>query len=470
METSRLLLALTLTWLPGCVWVARLVPKGASGRRYLVAGYGLLAGLIVVPLIMRGLSASSIPFSFASIGLLAALLLLAGWLLPNQWRAGNPAQPATTAPATPGNPWATLLICICAALIVARLATLGLEVALRPIYAWDGKQHWAKQARVFFEAGSVALYVPFEEWLRLGDPKVYTTVHPDYPITVPLLQVWANIAIGEWHDSLMNLPWVLCYLALGLIFFGQLRAIGASNALAIAPTYMLLSIPYLDTQVALAGYADIFMATCFLAAVAAFYHWTRNRSAGQAILAIFFAFSCLLLKNEGLFWLLSFAPGLLLIWLGVGRGVVSLAALFLLLLLCLWLLPRDLAIAGQSLATIDLRYRPESWASIYRNFLVADNWHLLSYMVIALLPATATLARPALHRVAPVAAVVGSAFVLFLALYLYTRHSVGAVSNTSINRVALQLVPAIGFLATVVFLQLARGGRAAGDSRPAPGR
>lgn len=455
MESIRLLLAFALTFLPGCVWMMRLVPRGISARASLVAGYGMLFGMVVIPVIMRGLSAAGLPFSFLNIGTAAAGLLLAGLLLPQKCRAGHSGQVAPPAAARTTR-WEALVICLCAALIGARLVSLGMEAGLRPIFAWDGKQHWAKQARIFFETASVARYVPFEQWLELGGAGVYTTVHPDYPITIPLLQAWTSIALGGWHHNLINLPWVLCYAALGLIFYGQLRAAGAGALLAVASTYMLLSLPYLNIQVALAGYADIFMAACYLAAVAAFFNWTTDRNPGQAALATAFALSCLLVKNEGLFWLLSFLPGLLLVWLGVKRGALSLAALAVLLLLCLWLLPENLTIAGQSLAGLNLQYRPQSWPSIYNSFLVHDNWHLLGYIFIALLVAAATLSRPTLARIAPLAAVITSALVLYLALYLLTRHAHGAIVYTSINRVALQLMPAVGFLASVIFLQLGR--------------
>ena len=184
------------------------------------------------------------------------------------------------------------------------------------------------------------------------------------------------------------------------------------------------------------------------------------------MLAAVFALSCLLLKNEGFFWLLSFLPGLVLVLLGMRRGVISLLALFVLLLLCLWLLPDDLAVAGHSLGSIDLRYRPGSWSPIFTSFFVHDNWHLLAYVFAALLLATAALPAPVRARLAPLAAAVISALCLFLALYLLTRHSQGAVAFTSINRVALQLIPAIGFLAAIIFLQLGSGRtqRAAGTA------
>ena len=455
MEYAYLLAALALTWLPGCVWLSRLVPRGSPGRSCQVSGYGLLLGLMLVPLVMRGLSAVDIPFSLINIGLPMTMLLAMGLLLPLNWRLDRPDQ-SFLPPQSSNNRWQTLVICICVSLIFARLVSLGLEVWLRPIFSWDGKQHWAKQAKIFFELRSIVPYVPFREWLELGGSDVYTTVHANYPVTVPLLQTWTSTALGQWHESLINLPWVLCYLAMGLIFFGQSRAAGASSVIACATTYMLLSMPYLNIQVALAGYADIFMSACYLAAVAAFFNWSNSRAWGQAILCIIFALCGLLIKNEGVFWLLSFIPGLIFALLGPKRGIALITGLSLLLLLALWLLPGDLVIAGQTLNGLDLQYRPQSWPAIYQSLLVQDNWHLLGFLFIALSIVAAARAISSLPRIIPAAAVVLSALCLFLVLYLLTTYAAGAVSFTSINRVALQLMPAVAFLATLLYLEITR--------------
>ena len=67
-------------------------------------------------------------------------------------------------------------------------------------------------------------------------------------------------------------------------------------------------------------------ASGLLAACAAFYHWSISGSSWQGLLALTAAAALLLLKNEGLFWLLSFAPGLMLVWLPRHLAVVAIAA------------------------------------------------------------------------------------------------------------------------------------------------
>jgi hypothetical protein len=147
-------------------------------------------------------------------------------------------------------------------------------------------------------------------------------------------------------------------------------------------------------------------------------------------------------------------PALVLAFCRIKRGTFFIACLCLTTLILIWLLPDNATIAGQTLEGLDLYYRPESWHSIYEALLVQDNWHLLGYISIALVMLVLTAARSSLPPLAPLAGVVFSAFCMFLVLYLFTRHSHGALHFTSINRVALQLIPTIAFFTMLLYLRL----------------
>jgi hypothetical protein len=243
-----------------------------------------------------------------------------------------------------------------------------LEVATRPVTSWDAKQHWTKQARVFYEHLRVVPYVSLQDWLDLGGRGVYTNMHPGYPITAPLLQAWIAVAIGAWHESLVNLPWLAVWVAMGMVFYSQARIAGGSIGLAIGATYMVLSMPYMNIHVALAGYADLFMAASYLGAVASLYNWSRTRASWLLYLGLITGASCMLFKNEGFYWFMSLIPGILLVLLGVRRGLLVLASMLLLLLLFVALMPVETVVAGHSLAGLDIRYRPESWFPLYLSF------------------------------------------------------------------------------------------------------
>jgi hypothetical protein len=448
--TLTLLLALLLSCTPGCVWLHRLIPGGSRGRGLLIAGYGLFLGMLGLTLVMKLHSVLGIPFSPTWLGLSLLGLLLAGSFIP----AAPPREMATMHANTAISAPEKFLVAFCLGLIAIRLVTLGLEVTGRPIYAWDAKQHWAKQAKVFYEFGRVLPYVPLGEWLKPGGESAYTSMHPDYPITTPLLQVWTSLVLGRWHESLVGLPWLMCYMALGLVFAGQVRAAGASIPLVVATSYMVLSMPYLNIQVALAGYADLFLATAFLAAVAAFSNWSQGRETWQAGLAIVSALGCLLLKNEGFYWALSLLPGLALVWMGHRRGLLLLCVAFTGLCLVLWLLPGDLVIAGHSLDQAALAYRPKSWSAIYHSYFIHDNWHLLLYLLSALSVACLITRRDVLIGLSPSLVVMVAAMGLYLALYLLTANAGGAEHYTSLNRVALQQQPALAFVGALLYVGL----------------
>ena len=453
MITAQLLAALVITVAPAGLWLHRMLPgqlspQAPSARWLLLGGYSILLGMLLTSLLMRLLSLLGIPFSLYSLAGAALILCVAAWLLPPAAR-GQQSAATAAAEVEPGR-WQRYVVVLCLALLALRLLSLGLEVSTRPVTSWDAKQHWAKQARVFFELRSVVPYVSLQEWLQLGGQGVYTNMHPDYPITTPLLQAWTAVAIGHWHASLVNLPWLLTWLATGMVFYGQARLAGAGTALAIGATYMLLSMPYLNIHVALAGYADLLLGCCYLAAVAALYNWSVSREHWQLLLALSCGAACILIKNEGFYWALSLLPGILLVLIGFRKGVIWLAALALLVVATIWLIPEDMVIAGHSLASIDIRYRPQSWLPLYLSFLVHDNWHFLAYLALAALAAVPFCARQAL----PLAAVMVSALLLYMTLYLFTSNAVGAEHFTSLNRVALQLMPAAGFFTLAIFATL----------------
>lgn len=455
----QLLLALVFTFFPAWIWLRRLVPLGIPCRGLLTSGYALLLGMMGITLVMRLLSLVGIPFSLSSVGSVAALIFLVGVMLPQGWRTAaieKSPQPHISEKLARVQ---GILICLCLALLCSRLIALGIEVGTRPQFSWDGKQHWAKQAKVFFELGSVAAYVPIEEWLTVGTQDVYTNMHPDYAITTPLLQTWTNVALGEWHDSLMNLPWLLAWISLGLIFYAQARIAGIDSVVSAAATYMALSLPFLNTHVALAGYADLIMALCFLAAVCAFYNWSQHRQYWQAILFLLCSFAGLLVKNEGFFWLLSFLPGLVLVLCRIRFAIWTGAAMAVALLLLITLMPEDLVVAGHSLEQLSLRYRPAGWSALYHSFMLHDNWHFLSYLFLAAILILIWRPRTLGPTLAPVASVLLSAFALYFCLYLFTRYSFGAVRFSSLNRVALQLMPAAAFFTLLVYANLLEKGQ-----------
>ncbi len=451
MDTVFILLAMALPLILGGFWLNVFIPATTPGRPALVWGNGLLIGLLAIPLLMRLLDTLGVPLSFLATASLTGVLIFGAGLAKLFWKPGTVAEPVPALSfAEQPTPY-KLLFLFFALLIALRVTTLGLELLERPLFPWDATMHWATKARVWFEATSIVPFVDNERWLELGDEGVFTDHHSGYPITTPLLQVWMSLAAGRWDESLMNLPWLLCLLALGAAFYGQMRAAGTGPTMAIAFTYMLLSMPLINTHVALAGYADLFLGACYCAAIMAFFNWSVRRQSWQALLALVFALSCTLIKNEGFYWLLTFIPALVVVLLPGRKAAILLAFLLLTLFALLLLLPGDFAVAGHSLDRLGIHYRPRAWVGIARSIWVHDSWHLLGYLLLSLLPMALMAARTQeASRYLGITAALAAAVGLFLALFLFTGYASGAVRFTAVGRISMQLVPSLLFLAALL--------------------
>ena len=172
--------------------------------------------------------------------------------------------------------WRALL-----AWIALRFLLLGMEVSWQPLYPWDAWTQWATKARVWFELGRIVPFAGSDAWFAAGGA-AYFDAAPGNPPTVPLLQVWACIALGRWDDALMNWPWWQIAVALALAVYGALRALDMSALAALVVTFFVASLPLANVHVALAGYADLPLAACYTCAVLALLRWIATRDPRDA--------------------------------------------------------------------------------------------------------------------------------------------------------------------------------------------
>lgn len=457
MDILRLIFALLLPWLVGVLLVNHLVPSLPSARRTLVLGYGYLVGILVVTLVMRGLDAVGLSLDLTPF--ILALLAAVGFAVALPRAVRRPLGGAWISQSSRDLPiWQQVLMAALLIALAVRLGGFWLEVYWRPLFSWDAFMHWATKARVWTDTQSIAPFVDNDHWLALRGAGVYTDHHPDYPITVPLLQTWMGLVLGRWDDALMNLPWVLLAGAGGLIFFAQARIAGVGPLTALVFSYLLLTLPLLNLQTLLAGYADIFQGLFFLAAAAAFYQWAQTRLKWQGILAFGLAVSGLLIKNEGFFWLLAFVPALAALllprrWflLAVLIGIIGA------ILLINWF-PPDLKVAGHTLAGLKLHYREQALLPLIESLFRFSNWHLLFWilggLLLARIAATVLAGAPWSPPLFALGILLGTAFLLFLALFLSTNYAGGAVRHTAVNRINLHLVPALLFFAMLLYQEL----------------
>ena len=419
-------------------------------------GYGLLLGPIFATLVLRLMDAVGIAFSAPAFTLVTLAALIPATLA---YRRVDSQQAGSSVADQAGNDiagWAPkLLIAALAALALLHLFLATTEASQRPLFPWDATMHWATKARVWYHHAAMQPFVDNLEWLDIVDePGVFTDHHPAYPPTIPLMQVWICLGFGRWSETAINWPWPLLMAAGGLMFFGQARAFGVSTVTAAAFTYGLLSLPLLNTHVALAGYADFPLGLCFLGAVLALLRSEHDRDMRYLILAACLAVMATQVKNEGFFWACTLLITLLYTRLPLRFALtISLGGMLFVAGLLL-VIPDNLMVAGHSLETLRLTYHAGSLSALLGSIFGMGSWHIMPPLLIGLSLPLLYLARTD-KIVHALAATLTGAAVLYVFLFTGTRFAYGAFNVTASGRIGLHLVPAFLFLAMLTWQRIA---------------
>jgi len=458
-----LVVSLLLPGLVGFV-LLRAVPAVFSLRKPAVLlGYGYPTGIAATTLFMRAWDALGLMFHFPPMAVTLTALTAIAFLVGKTW---EPAVSPDQRPASLRIGVGSLhqaAFWLFAALILVHLLGAGAEIVLRPLYPWDAWSAWGFKARVWFEQKAMSPIVDADVWLASADPGVYTNKAFGYPPMVSLIQTWTALALGSWVDTLINLPWLLCGAALGLGFYAQSRAVGSSPLTAMIFTYFALSLPLLNTHIALAGYADLWLASAFSLAGIAVLAWLRTQRTGQGILALILALMCTQIKLEGIVWALTLVPaGLLAMALGGRRSLrvaLALATLLafagLLIALLEPTLLTDTSIAEKITATLQ-NESPPSGASIGQavrnNLFLMGSWNLLWYLVAAtiVLP---LFCRSGHARLIGPAVLVVSTLAVPVYIFFFTGAFRWAIDYTALNRILLHLAPLYVFVIQLLWIQ-----------------
>ncbi len=370
----------------------------------------------------------------------------------------HPLPPAAGVPRA-GVAWATWGLLL--TLLAVNAALLIAEAQARPVYGWDAWSAWLVKAKVWAHLGPGVEFVGLNQWLAAPPGSVYTNAAWHYPELLPHVQLWTVGWVGGWDERLALLPWGLLYPALLVATYCGLRLLGTAALAAMVVTYLVGAIPILGIQIALAGYADVWVAAeLTLFAVCGLMFLERGQR-GMLVAALGLLAMAAATKLEGLVWALL---GLAVLGLSVlsarnrRRVLIGVGALA-----ALWLLAGgiDVTLPGgrQVVITperIELPYlggfalsfsnRLDAFA---RAFLVLPNWHFVWYL---LLPCGLWLAFTARRERAGqgLAAYLVLGLAFLFGLFFLTPAGLWAESMTASNRVALQFAPGavvwIGYL------------------------
>ena len=483
MDYLTLIAGLLLPWAAGAAWIgaaqARFDANGAAARAR-AWGYGFFLGYAFLGLVLLAQARVTGGVSLGLPMLLLAGVAAAGWWLAKF--AGAPSGPTekTNTHAGPAGPPAKkttrLLVALLLAWAALHLVRALIDELAIPVYPWDAWLLWLYRAKAWFFAGDVFDFVSAAQWLQISDPSVYTVDAVGYPPLPSLFPLWAALGFGAWSETLVALPAGLAGIAIGLALYGQCRRAGSGVALGVIAVYLLFATPLVGTHLALAGYADLWMAGFAGLGFLALLQGKLAGSRYHVVLGLLFAALALLVKNEGVVWFVAF----LVLWfmlsvrwwvsltLAVALGAAAWAA---------WRFGVDpvhlpfgqtFAIVGERVTLpfikpFTLKVHPIG--AIYSHgFFEMDTWNLLWTAIAATALAGLLRIRERSSRAVLAFLLVFCATQLFI--FGLTQHGAYGETYTASNRLPLHFLPALLFAAVVVLGPPVRAAFAAAPLAP----
>lgn len=441
-------------------------------------GSGWLIGVILAALCARWSARADTAHAFAlAAPWLAGLGMLAWTGVALRWRRVAAALPVEE---RDGAAW-RVLWWLLLALVALRLGLLGDEAALRPVFPWDAWSAWAVKPKSWMLLGHAEAYVPMLDWLADPTAPTRTMMAWNYPELLAWIEVWFASGAGGWHEPLVDLAWCGALAAFNLALYGYARGFGLRPWLAMALVYALVSLPLIDAHVALAGYADLWVAVTLGLAALAWARWLAFRERAHWLLGVGFALCLPAFKLEGAIWLPMFAAVVAFDlvparwrWRSAG-GLAALVAIGLVLggfglpmpgLGWVHVAWGEVEIPG--VASYALGWHPVGGAMLASLFTL-PNWHLLWYTLPLLVALRwhALRGDPAARRLGLL--VLLQLVFLFL-LFFLTSASAWAEDFTSVNRLILQVVPVLFVFAALLLRSASRPasvGSVAGSQRAA---
>ena len=342
------------------------------------------------------------------------------------------------------------LLWLLLALLAAHAWLMADEILLRPMYPWDAWAAWLLKPKAWMLGGHLDRFVGFDEWLADASGTLRTAQTWSYPEALGRLALWFASAWGEWNAGVVGALWFVLWLALLAGVYGQLRALGLARDRAVIAIYALGSLPLINVHVALAGYADLWIAALIAFACLAWMRGLQSGERGHFVLAGLFAAMLPFVKLEGGIWLVIIAAAMLRTRL-TRRGrrialviapVVGIGIVVAYLMRVPLIAPMLDRVGLNGDPGVILAHAPSVIGAAAEGMFAQYNWHLFWFAVVLSLCVRWPVLRqsPALRAFA-VFLLFGCAFLF--ALFVLTPAGKWAESYTAVNRLSLQIVPAM---------------------------
>lgn len=428
--------------------------RRAAGYRAAALGYGIVLGLLFAgaasDLFARADTSHAMAHAWLPLTVFSLFAGVVAWR-----RSHSPMNVATVPPPQKMEKWKITLFCIALAALAVRGVIAWREILLRPTFPWDAWDAWAVKSKVWFLLGHYAPFVSMGQWASNTPVESYSGPAWSYPSALAWVQVWFASAAGGWIEPLVNLPWLALWVGMLLAHYGQWRALGLTRMRAMACVYFLGSLPLVTVHVALAGYADLWIAAIFGFAVLAWARWLEQRDRNQLALACLCVVTLPWIKLEGAVWLLLFAGvagycslprqwrryvvgvivAIALVGAAIGHLKIPLFGLG-------WVSVSLHAIEVPVIGTLAIAFHPGALAGTVAGLFAQPSWHLLWYLAPLIV-----IWRWRQFRAIRAARAIGGLLIAslgFLAfLFLFTDAAQWAESYTAINRLVMHIVPAL---------------------------
>lgn len=180
-----------------------------------------------------------------------------------------------------------------AAGIIVEAAYAVFRALIRPIEAYDAVAIYAIKSKIFYLANTI----PQDYFANLT--RLYP--HPDYPLNIPLAQVFSYIWMGGLNDQLVKLMFPLFFVAILCLFYSEVRTF-ASRTYALVFTFVLASVPQFNAYAANA-YLEVPLAFYCFASVVFLLRWFENKADTHlVVMSAIMAGLAGWTKNEGLLY------------------------------------------------------------------------------------------------------------------------------------------------------------------------
>jgi len=454
---------LLLPWLGGAFWLAFIESQfsdNTQANRFRLTGYGFFLGYAV--LFLAIMTSNELTGTVSWPGLMTFLLIFAisGGVAVWKTRSKLHAPPLDTK--TPLSKPLRGLAAVILILTTVHLVFMTVEVFTQPLYPWDAWTVWAFRAKAWFLTGGITEMTGSAGWVSATATDVFSTTGWGYPLFPSIITYWAAASLGHWSETLINLPLLLAGLSIGMALYGQCRESGFNVSISLLCCYLLYSIPLFGTHIALAGYADLWMAGFaglgFVALLrGSIIQDTTFKVNTQLLLGLLMIALGILAKNEGRIWFLA-AMAMLI----VNRFHLRILLLSFLVFTAVILLAFALGITTIQIPLIGtLGYSGgqfiipfiggvsievhDIWQPYLKNFFTLGNWNLLWVLVLACLMLSIQSRRHPLQRASLV--FIGLFLATQLFIFGFTKQGLWAANFTSINRLPIHFIPALLFSA-----------------------